>query len=680
MHDTNLFLANLTLVLAVAGLTSFIFHKFRQPVVLGYILAGMIVGPYTPIPLFADSDTIHAISELGVVLLMFSLGLEFSLRRLFKVLPTAGLIALIQCSFLIWLGYAVGRTLGWTSIESFYAGAIIAISSTTIIVKAFSELGVKGKVTEIVFGVLIVEDLIAVMLLAGLPIFMQQEGNSLWVVAKEAGALFMFLATLGVLGVALVPRMMRSIMRVNRSEMTLVVSIGLCFAISLLAKSAGYSVALGAFMIGSLMAESGEEVYLETLIRPVRDMFAAIFFVSVGMLINPTSIVDHWFSILIFTLCVIFGKFLGVMIGSFLSGYGTRLSVKSAMSLSQIGEFSFIIAGVGIASGAVRDFLYPLAVAVSVITTLTTPWFIRRSDSFAIWFERILPHRVQTLATFYEEWIQRLRTQDSKTKSVQIRRLVTFLFIDFVLLTIIIIGSLLSMDHLVMSITGWVDIPQSWARIGGVGVMLLFASPFAFGIFRLVRSLGLELVTLVLPKNKDSKMHLAHTTKRTLVVTFQLGLMLLMGMPLLALTQPFIPPYYGMILLVILVFILGIAFWKGATDFYGHIHAGAEMVVEMMNKTIDKQREIPVFQLEQYLPGLGSVFSIRLNHNSSAIGQTLSELNLRALTGASVLAITRGSQGIVVPTGSEQLQRNDVIAITGTDEAISAAKKMLEGK
>ncbi|EKD42207.1 MAG: Cation:proton antiporter, partial [uncultured bacterium] len=265
MLEIKDFLANLTLVLGVAAVTTFIFHKLRQPVVLGYILAGVIVGPYIPIPLIADSAIVHTLAELGVIFLMFSLGLEFSIRKLFKVLPTAGLVALIQCGFMVWLGYVAGRSFGWTTLESFYAGAIIAISSTTIIVKAFSEMGIRDKVTEIVFAVLIVEDLIAVLLLAGLPAFTQQSAASGWLLAKAAGTLFMFLIFLVGIGILLIPRILRLVMRMNRPEMTLVISIGICFALSLLAKKMGYSVALGAFIAGSLMAESGEEGYLDTL-------------------------------------------------------------------------------------------------------------------------------------------------------------------------------------------------------------------------------------------------------------------------------------------------------------------------------------------------------------------------------------------------------------------------------
>lgn len=679
MHEIKDFLANLTLVLGVAALTSFVFHKLRQPVVLGYILAGMIVGPYIPIPLVADSTIVHTLSELGIIFLMFSLGLEFSIRKLFKVLPTAGLVALIQCGFMIWLGYVAGRIFGWTAIESFYAGAIIAISSTTIIVKAFSEMGVRDKVTEIVFGVLIVEDIIAILLLAGLPVLTQQSDASGWVLAKTAGTLFMFLIILLVGGIFLIPSVMRIVLRMNRPEMTLVVCIGICFSISLLTKEMGYSVALGAFITGSLMAESGEEGYLDALLSPLRDVFAAIFFVSVGMLIDPAVMGNQWLSILVFSFLVICGKFLGVVAGAFLAGYGTRLSVRAGMSLAQIGEFSFIIAGIGIATGATRDFLYPLAVAVSAITTLTTPWLIRSSDPVAKWVDQHIPYRLQIFSTLYGTWLQRLKTPNSSSQQSHVKRLIFLLLADTGLLTVLIISASLAGESLLVRARAWVDLPESWIHVGGILVVILLSLPFCIGMIRCIRALGFELTARMLPTEETGKLDLANAPRRALTVTLQLALFLLVGMPLLALIQPFIPSYYGAALLISILTVLAIIFWRGATQLYGHVRAGAQVVIEMLNASLDKHKEIPVIQLDQVLPGLGPVFSLRLVRGSPAIGFSLAELNFRSLTEASVIAITRGNEGIVVPTGKEPLQEGDILAIAGTEESVQSSRALLLG-
>jgi CPA2 family monovalent cation:H+ antiporter-2 len=258
MHEAHHFLINLALVLCAAAVTTALFQRLHQPVVLGYLLAGAIVSPHTPFPLFADEETIHTLSELGVILLMFSLGLEFSIAKLLRVGPTAGLVAVIQCSLMLWLGYLAGQLFGWTVLESLYTGAILAISSTTIIVKAFTEQNVQGKLTEIVFGILIVEDIIAIFLLAVFTTISSGASLTAESLAVTIGKLAAFLALVVGGGLLTIPRLTRAIVRLDRPETTIVTSVGLCFAFALIANAVGYSVALGAFLAGALVAESGE--------------------------------------------------------------------------------------------------------------------------------------------------------------------------------------------------------------------------------------------------------------------------------------------------------------------------------------------------------------------------------------------------------------------------------------
>jgi CPA2 family monovalent cation:H+ antiporter-2 len=385
MHSAHHFLLALTIVLCVAAVTTVLFQRLRQPVVLGYILAGLVVGPHVPIPLVADREIVQTLSELGVILLMFALGLEFSLRQLVRVGPTAGVTALVQSSIMVWLGFVAGRAFGWTTLESVFAGAIVAMSSTTIIAKAFDDLGVRGALRDLVVGVLLVEDLFAILFMAVLTAVATGAGVSPGELGATLGRLGAFLAVLLAVGMLLVPRGIRYVSRHGSPETLLVASLGLCFAISYLALAAGYSVALGAFIAGSLVAESGRAHVVEDLVRPVRDLFAAIFFVSVGMLIEPALVARHWVAIVVFIGLVVAGKSLAVALGAFLTGNGVRTSVQAGMSLAQIGEFSFILASLGASLGATREFLYPLAVAVSAVTTLTTPWLITGSGPAAAW-------------------------------------------------------------------------------------------------------------------------------------------------------------------------------------------------------------------------------------------------------------------------------------------------------
>ena len=299
MRDAHVFLQNLALVFCVAAVTTVISHRLRLPVVFGYLIAGMIVGPRVPLPFLVDEPTVRTLSELGVILLMFSLGLEFRLVRVARVAATSGLAALAETSVMAGLGFVAGRAVGWSSIESIFAGALVAISSTTIVSKSFAELGVRGPVTDVVFGILIVEDLIAILLLALLTALVAGTGVSAGAVAIVSLRLAAFLIALIGVGMLVVPRLVRAVVRTGSNEMILVASVGVCFAAALVALTFGYSVALGAFIVGSLVAESGESRVVESLVHPVRDLFVAIFFVSVGMLIDPRALAERWVSVLV---------------------------------------------------------------------------------------------------------------------------------------------------------------------------------------------------------------------------------------------------------------------------------------------------------------------------------------------------------------------------------------------
>ena len=308
MENAHTFLENLALVLCTAAVTSFLFQRLRQPVIFGYLLAGMIVGPYLPIPIAADERVLRMLSELGVILLMFSLGLEFRIKRVAQIAATSGLAAILETSAMLGLGYFAGYMLGFSPIESIFTGAIVAISSTTIIAKAFEENSVHGRLREIVFGMLIVEDLIAIILLTLLTAVASGSGLSATSLGLTLVRLATFLAGLVVVGIVIVPRFVRAIVRSERTDTMLVGVIGLCFAAAYLAYAFGYSVALGAFIMGSLVAESGEAIRIERLVHPVRDMFVAIFFVSVGSLIDPRVVFEPWDAVLLLTLVVITGK------------------------------------------------------------------------------------------------------------------------------------------------------------------------------------------------------------------------------------------------------------------------------------------------------------------------------------------------------------------------------------
>jgi len=682
MQDAHAFLKALTIVLGVAAVTTVVFQRLRQPVVLGYIIAGLIVGPHVPIPLVADSAVVQTLSELGVILLMFSLGLEFSIRKLAQVGPTAGLTAVLQSSIMVWLGFMVGRLFGWTTLESLFAGAIIAISSTTIIAKAFDEQGITGRLRELVVGVLIVEDLIAILLMAILTAIGSGSGLAAGPLAATVARLAAFLVGLVAVGLMLVPRAMRSVGRLNRRETTLVASIGICFTIALLAHAFGYSVALGAFIAGSLVAESGEETQVQRLVEPVRDVFAAVFFVSVGMLIDPALIARHWLAVVVLTGAVVLGKVVGVSMGAFLTGSGMRTSVQAGLSLAQIGEFSFIIAGLGLALHATGEFLYPVAVAVSALTTLLTPWMIRESEPIAAWVDRKLPTPLQTFAALYGSWVEELRSRrPADTAMAGLRRLLCLLLLDAALLAGIIVGISVSMERAVGWARGRVGIPDALARALLIGMGLAVATPFCVGVVRVSRSLGVAVADLVLPRKTGTSVDFAAAPRRVLVVTLQLASVLLVGAPLIALTQPFLPGAPGAAALAVLLAVLGVGFWRSATNLQGHVRAGAQMIVDTLaaqSRRSDRRVEDQALaQVQQLLPGLGALVAVQLDPGSAAIGKTLAQLNLRGRTGATVLAVTRSEGGVLVPTAKELLRTGDVLALAGAHDAIEAARTAL---
>lgn len=679
MQDAHEFLKSLTVVLAVAAVTTVVFQRLRQPVVLGYLIAGLIVGPHVPIPLVADPGVVQTLSELGVILLMFSLGLEFSLRKLMAVGPTAGFTALLQSSVMVWLGFMIGRLFGWTPLESLFAGAVIAISSTTIIAKAFEEQGVTGKLRELVVGILIVEDLIAVLLMAILTGIASGTGLAAGPLAATIGRLAAFLVGLIAVGLLLVPRAIRAITRLNRRETTLVASIGICFTIALLAQAFGYSVALGAFLAGSLVAESGEEKEVERLVEPVRDVFAAVFFVSVGMLIDPALVARHWPAVVVLTVAVVLGKVSGVSLGAFLTGSGMRASVQAGLSLAQIGEFSFIIAGLGLALNATGDFLYPVAVAVSALTTLLTPWMIRASEPVAVWVDHKLPRPLQTFAALYGSWVEELRARrPADTAAAGLRRLLRLLVLDALLLGGLIVGTAGAIAPIVAIARDRLGMTEILTRWLVVGAAVALSAPFCIGVVRVSRKLGLTLARLALPAEKHKGVDFAAAPRRMLVVTFQLAAVLLVGTPLLAFTQPFLPGIPGAALLALVVVVLGLAFWRSATNLQGHVRAGAEVILEALaaqsRSRATSAAGDSLEEVHQLLPGLGTLTAVRLDPGSTAVGRTLAQLNLRGRTGATVLAITRSAGGVTVPTAAERLQVGDILALAGTHDAIEAAR------
>ena len=674
----HLFLQDLALVLCAAALTTVACQRLRLPVVLGYLLAGIIVGPHTPIPFFAHEETIRTLAELGVILLMFSLGLEFNLPALARIIPTAGVVAVIEIGLTFGLGFQVASLFGLDTRTSLLAGALVSISSTMIVSHAFQDLRIEKRTREFVFGILIAEDLVAILMLATLSAFAAKRGDTGSVLMTTAGRLVLVVAALLGVGLLLVPRTFRSIVALRRRETLLVTSVGFCFALALLAQWQGLSVALGAFLAGALISEAGVSRHVEPLVEPLRDMFTGIFFVSIGMLFDPAAAARDWPLVVALTLVVVVAKSLGVTVGSFLSGQPVRTAVQAGMSLTQIGEFSFVLAtlGAGLSTGAGR--LFSVAVAVAMLTSFTTPLLMRRSERIALTVDARLPRPLQVFVSLYGSWLELLRQPRAVSAWSLVRRGMALMLLYAAALGGIVIAAAVNLPALEAFLARQFSVGPDAASGLAIAGTALVALPFAVLMVRAGRTIAERLAARALPPPARG-VDQGRAPRRTLVLALQVAALLAVGLLIVAVTQPFLPRLGAPALIALVLVFLSVAFWRAAQDLQGHVRATAEVAAHVL--VSDHRRadspDAALAQVEKLLPGIGSLSAVQVEPGGPADKHTLSELNLRGLTGATVVAVSRGDRPLIYPSGRVQLEAGDVLALSGTREAIAAATERL---
>lgn len=683
MHGSHV-LVELVVILGVAALTTILFSVLRLPVALGYILAGLAIGPHVPIPIVASPALVATLSELGVILLMFSIGLEFSIRSIARAGLATAATALFEVALMVSLGYLVARLLGWSQTESLFAGAAVGISSTMLVARAFEELGIGSDLRSVVYSILVFEDLIAIVLLAVLTGVASGRGLSSMELVVTLGQLAGFLVAMMALGLLVVPRLVRMIAERGRPETLLISSLAICFGMAAIAELSGFSVALGAFLAGVLVAESGKSHQVEELIHPFRDVFAAIFFVSVGMTIDPSQVAAHPVPVVVLALLVIVGKTLGVSIGGFLAGQGVYRSVRAGLTLTQVGEFSFILIGVGVNAGVVGAHLLPVVVAASCFTAFTTPWMIRSSDRMARWLDHHLPKPLATLVTLYEGWIARLGA-DAATPGVpslrrRVRRTVVILLADAVMFTVVVIGIPTFGPRLALQLATAAQLEEKLAAVIVVGSAAALAGLFLLGVIRRVLGLALMLSREVIPAKPEGEMDLGAAPRRALRITLSLGIALLLGVPIAAVTQPFVPGSPAVI--IALAAFIALAARRAIRDLDGHVRAGSALIVEVLARQAgagvdapasDPEPSSTLHQASSMLPGITELTPITLTESCRATGKTLADLDLRARTGATVLALRRDGVATAQPSPHEALRVGDVLALTGSAEAVAAA-------
>ncbi len=397
MHTIHTLILDLTLITIYAAIVTLLFKKLKQPTVLGYILAGILAGPYFDLlPTVTDRENLSLWADIGVIFLLFGLGLEFSFKKMINVGKAAMITANANILFMLFLGYNTGLLLGWTTMDSFFLGSMISMSSTTIIIKAFDDLNIKKqRFTDLVFGVLVVEDLVGILLLVLLPTIALGSTIDGEALLFSTGKLVLFLVLCFVAGIYLVPTMLKKIDSFLNDEQLLLVMIAMCFGMVALANYSGFSSALGAFIMGSILTETPLIERIEKTIKPLKDFFGAVFFVSVGMMVNPAMFWEYAFPICVITFIVMVGKVAFSCFGFIVSGQPLKISVLGAFSLAQVGEFAFIIASLGMSLGVLHKQVYPIIVAVSVITTFFTPMMIKFAEPMFNVIKRYLPEKWQ---------------------------------------------------------------------------------------------------------------------------------------------------------------------------------------------------------------------------------------------------------------------------------------------
>lgn len=651
---------DLGIILVMAAIVTLIFKKLKQPVVLGYLIAGFFLSPHVPFILSVkDTSSVQIWAEIGVIILLFSLGLEFSFKKLAVVGKSVSITAAFEVLFMLGLGFVVGRLLGWKPMDSLFLGGILSISSTAIIVRAFDELGLKSKrFVSLVFGVLVIEDIVAILLLVLLSTVAISQSLSGINLLLSSVRLGFFLILWFIIGIYLLPALISRIRHLLSDETVVVVSLGLCLLMVIITTELGFSPALGAFVMGSLLSETKEGERIEKLLHPVRDLFAAIFFVSIGMLINPNIIFEYRYEILLITLVLICGKFMGATIGSLISGSGVRSSIQVGMSLTQIGEFSFIIATLGLALNVTSSFLYPIAVATSMITTFTTPYLIRASVPLCDWVESKLPMRVLLLLERYQAAVQ---SEGGKAGTARIlwRAFGWRILLNTIVVTAIFLFSQKFMMALFVNVFGTKLISLLFLTL----LSLTIASPFLWAI-----SFGRSSVHL---SNED----------RARVDQLTIGIQLARSFLALNLIAFFVNGFLninsaaGIIMFLVLAALL--LFSQVSNKLYNNIE-------DHFIKSYEGKYKIKYVEGGPKLPLLTpwdvSLVEFVIHPNSKLVGLSLLNAKIKENFKVTVALVQRGNTNHMAPGRDWTIMPYDRLFIIGSDEQLDNVKTYIDEK
>jgi len=664
MEEANL-LKDLALILISAGVFTIISKALKQPLILGYILAGFLVGPHMGLfPTVTSTATVSEWSEIGIIFLLFALGLEFSFKKLLKVGSSALITAMTQCVGMFILGFVVGEALGWSNMESIFLGGMLSMSSTTIIIKAYDDLGLKEKpFAPLVFGALVFEDLIAVVLMVLLSTLAVSNKFAGGEMLMGLGKLVFFLILWFLVGIYLIPTMLKKAHKYLNDEILLLVSIGLCFVMVSLATLAGFSAALGAFVMGSILAETLESEHIMHLVKGIKDLFGAIFFVSVGMMVDPHVIAEHWGTILVLTITVMVGILFFSTSGAVVAGQGLDNAVHAGFSLAQLGEFSFIIAGLGVSLGVMRDFIYPVVITVSVITTFTTPYMIKAgTPAYNLLLKKLPADFVQKINSFSTQDRDNTAAAQNEWKSL-IRELALRMLLYGVILVALNLGSHLFLDKFLNS---RLDSLTPFVRnLISVVITLVVMSPFLVGFALSGDQISRSSIKLI--KSKRSNVW-------PVISLALLRILIAMGFVISVIVSHFNLAFWT----ILLIFISGVAFF-----FIGRRSISKFTMVEdrfMANLNEKEQQQRRMAPVTSSVSDKMSRYNVKtdmltISPDSLYIGKPLNELPFRNKSGVNIVKIVRGSRTIMIPRGAEVVYPYDKLLAVGTREQLAEFRK-----
>lgn len=654
---------DLALILLVGSLAALLFKAIKQPLVLGYIIAGFLVSQhFNFLPDVSDPENVKTLAELGVIFLLFSLGLEFSFKKLVRVGPTASITAVVEILLIGVAGFVVAKMLGWNDMDSLFLGGMLASSSTTIILRAFDELGLKTKqFARVVFGVLVVEDIIVILLmvlLSTIAVTRHFEGTEILFTVLKLG---FFLVLWFLIGIYLLPTFFKKMGKWLDEETTLLLAIGLCLGMVIVATKVGFSAELGAFVMGSLIAETTKAEKIEHITKPIKELFGTIFFVSVGMMINPQAMAQYAWPIIAITLLVIVGKFLFSAIGVLLSGQPLKQAVQVGLSMAQIGEFAFIVATLGLSLGVISDFLFPIAVGVSAITTFTTPYLIKSANPLYNFIERTLP----------QSWLDKLEAYSSNTAKstadpqwkVILMAHVKLIILNSIILIAILLCFIYFVKPFMLSYFGDTLLGSTLTVLSA----MLASSPFLWAMLaQKPAEGGLEW------HNESQKAPLVG------VLIARVGLVILMiGVFIDRLVSSQIALWTVVPLVVISLFIFSkkfsVLYQSIEKRFFHNLHERERH--EKMQQAPPVSSHPGTAALQKHLEAWDAhIAELETNPLAKYVGKKIRELGWREKYGINIVYIKRADFVIQLPDAERRILPYDKIGIVATDEQIEKFK------